>query len=120
MKLLRWQRLSMTKTGSLSVKDALFLHFAKPTTSIPAFITQLTNITDDDVADTEPFPAVANAFIRFIQQHAEDNDGDIDRIILVGHNAKVFDVPFLCKSLVYMTWQIGFSKTNGLALLSTR
>jgi DNA polymerase III epsilon subunit-like protein len=111
---------SVHDKNGIPLEDALFTQFAKPTTSIPAFITQLTNITDDDVADAEPFPAVADAFIRFMQQHAEDNDGDIDHIILVGHNAKVFDVPFLCKSFVYMTWQIGFFKTNGLALLSTR
>lgn len=90
---------SVHDKNGIPLEDALFSQFAKPTTSIPAFITQLTNITDDDVADAEPFPAVADAFIRFMQQHAEDNDGDIDHIILVGHNAKVFDVPFFVQKL---------------------
>jgi DNA polymerase III alpha subunit (gram-positive type) len=55
---------SVHDKNGIPVKDALFLQFAKPTTSIPAFITQLRNITDDDVADAEPFVLSCRSRIR--------------------------------------------------------
>jgi ATP-dependent DNA helicase DinG len=65
--------------NGIPIEDAHFSQFVKPTGAIPPFITQITNITDEDVADAEPFPAVADAFIRFMQQHADENDGQINR-----------------------------------------
>lgn len=90
---------SIYDENGIAVEDAHFSQFVKPSASIPPFITQLTTITDDDVADAEAFPAVADAFIRFMQQHADENDGEINHIILVGHNAKVFDIPFFVQKL---------------------
>jgi DNA polymerase III epsilon subunit-like protein len=76
----------------------------KPRNTIPPFITKLTSITNEDVATAESFPAVGDAFIRFMQQHAdkyEDNKEvpPAENIILVGHNGKVFDIPFLIHQL---------------------
>jgi DNA polymerase III epsilon subunit-like protein len=83
--------------NGVEIEDASFSQFVKPRNPIPPFITELTSITNDDVSTAEDFPAVGDAFIRFIQQHADECDDDcpIDHIILVGHNAKVFDIPFL-------------------------
>ena len=83
--------------NGIEIEDASFSQFVKPRNPIPPFITELTSITNDDVRLAESFPAVGDAFIRFMQQHADEfhDDVPIDHIILVGHNAKVFDVPFL-------------------------
>jgi DNA polymerase III alpha subunit (gram-positive type) len=90
---------SIYDQNGMPVEDAHFSQFVKPKARIPSFITQLTTITDDDVAEAEPFPVVADAFIRFMQQHADENDGPISHVIMVGHNAKVFDIPFFVQKL---------------------
>jgi DNA polymerase III alpha subunit (gram-positive type) len=88
--------------NGIEIEDASFSQFVKPRNPIPPFITELTSITNDDVSRAESFPAVGDAFIRFMLQHADEYHDDepihhkpIHHIILVGHNAKVFDVPFL-------------------------
>jgi DNA polymerase III alpha subunit (gram-positive type) len=83
--------------NGIEIEDASFFQFVKPRNPIPPFITELTSITNDDVSLAEGFPAVGDAFIRFMLQHADefDDDAPIDHIILVRHKAKVFDVPFL-------------------------
>jgi Exonuclease len=48
------------------------------------------------LADT--FPVVAAGFISFIKQIA-DEKGGVSEIILLGHNAKVFDIPWLFHQL---------------------
>jgi DNA polymerase III alpha subunit (gram-positive type) len=85
---------SIYDENGIPVEDAHFLQFVKPSAGIPPFITQLTTITDSNVANAEAFPAVVDAFIWFMQQHGDKNDGEINHIILVGHNAKVFDIQF--------------------------
>jgi DNA polymerase III epsilon subunit-like protein len=74
-----------------------FSQFVKPRNPIPPFITELTSITNDDVSLAGGLPAVGDAFIRFMLHHADEFDDNVplDHIILVGLNAKVFDVPFL-------------------------
>ncbi len=52
----------------VQIEDAVFSQFVKPTTPIPPFITELTSITNDHVSTAERFPAVGDAFIRFMQQ----------------------------------------------------
>jgi DNA polymerase III epsilon subunit-like protein len=86
--------------NGIEIEDASFFQFVKPRNPIPPFITELTSITNDDVSLAEGFAAVGDAFIRFMLQHAnkyEDNQGvpPVENIILVGHDGKVFDVPFL-------------------------
>jgi ATP-dependent DNA helicase DinG len=57
--------------SGVEIEDAFFL---KPRHTIPPFITKLTSITNEDVATAEAFPAV-------------------------GHNGKVFNIPFLIHQL---------------------
>jgi hypothetical protein len=44
---------------------------------------------------------VGDAFIRFIQQHANEESGEgmVDHIVLVGHNGKGFNIPLLIHQL---------------------
>jgi hypothetical protein len=69
----------------------------------------VTSITNDDVSSTaESFAVVRGAFIRFIQQHAnEDGEGIVDHIILIGHYGKELDVPFLIYQLAFLIYQLG-------------
>jgi DNA polymerase III epsilon subunit-like protein len=88
----------------VEIEDAFFTQFVKPRNPIPPFITELTSITNKDESAAESFPAVGNAFIRFMQQHPDEYENNkkgspIDNIILVGHNGKVFDLPFLIHQL---------------------
>ena len=52
------------------------------------------------VSDAYRFDAVGSSFIRFMVQHADESDVAIHHIILVGHNSRVFDVPFLAQHLI--------------------
>jgi hypothetical protein len=84
--------------------DPRIPHTAKPRNTIRPFITKLTSITNEDVATAESFPAVGDAFIRFMQQHAnkyEDNKEapQVENIFLVGNNGEVFNIPFLIYQL---------------------
>jgi Exonuclease len=84
----------------VKIEDALFSEFVKPTRPIPPFITELTSITNEDVSTAEPFAVVGDAFIRFMQQHTNEfGAGMVEQIILVGHNGKGSDIPFLIHQL---------------------
>jgi hypothetical protein len=49
------------------------------------------------VCDAYRFDAVGSSFFRFMVQHADELEVPIHHIILVGHNSRVFDVPFLAQ-----------------------
>jgi DNA polymerase III alpha subunit (gram-positive type) len=86
--------------SGVEIEDAFFSEFVKPTKPIPPFITELTSITNDDVSTAESFAVVGDAFIGFIQQHADEfGAGMVDHIILVGHNRRVFDIFFFIYQL---------------------
>ena len=89
--------------SGIQVKDAVFSQLVKPNSPIPAFTTKLTSITNDCVSTAERFPAVGDAFIRFVTQQANEysasHDKEIKHIIVVGHNGKVFDIPFFVQQL---------------------
>jgi DNA polymerase III epsilon subunit-like protein len=72
--------------SGVKIEDAFFSEFVKPTKPIPPFITELTSITNNDVSTAESFAVVGDAFIGFIQQHADEFAGMVKHIILVGHN----------------------------------
>jgi hypothetical protein len=63
----------------------------------------LTSITSKDVSKAEPFLTVGDAFIRFMQEHADEYSTThgkvIEHIILVGHNGQVFDILFFVYKL---------------------
>ncbi len=84
----------LDKNG-IQMENASFVQFVKPTNPIPPFVTVLTSITNNDVYNAESFVEVGGAFIRFMQQYADDYDGcSVDHIVLIGHNKKVFDILF--------------------------
>jgi DNA polymerase III epsilon subunit-like protein len=107
-KIIKLAAVVLNESG-VEIEDNFFAQFMKPRNPIPPFISELTSITNKDVSVAESFPAVGHAFIRFIQQHAEEeyendnkgspDDNTDDNIILVGHNGKVFDIPFLIHQL---------------------
>lgn len=83
----------------IHVKDASFCEYIKPYNTISSYITNVNHITMDDVADAERFPVVADAFIKFMQQYADESTREIEHVIMVGHNARVFDIPFFVHQL---------------------
>jgi DNA polymerase III alpha subunit (gram-positive type) len=85
--------------SGVEIEDAFFSKFVKPTKPIPPFIAELTSITNNDISTAESFAVVGDAFIGFIQQHANEFAGMVEHIILVGHNGKVFDIPFFIHQL---------------------
>ena len=85
-------------SSGMEIEDANTSDLVKPNRPIPTYITELTTITNDDVSMALSFPEVADKFIRFISEQA-DNKGNVEQIILVGHNAKGFDIPFLVHQL---------------------
>lgn len=84
--------------NGIEIEDASFSEFVKPLRPIPSYITQLTSITNDMVSLARPFADVANDFISFIKDTA-DEYGGISNIFLVGHNARNFDIPWLVHQL---------------------
>jgi DNA polymerase III epsilon subunit-like protein len=87
----------LDKNG-IQIEDASFSELMKPLQPIPPLITNLTSITNDMVSLADTFPVVAADFISFIKPIA-DKKGGVSEIILVGHNAKVFDIPWLLHQL---------------------
>lgn len=87
----------------VAIEDATFDQFVKPTTPIPAYISRITGVYNTDVKDADPFPIVADAFLRFLLDTVAENQLDdntpIDHVVLVGHNARVFDIPFFLHQL---------------------
>jgi DNA polymerase III alpha subunit (gram-positive type) len=82
----------------VEIEEAFFSELVKLLRQIPPHITTFTSITNDMVNTAKPFPVVAGNFSCFIKEHA-DEQGGISEIILVGHNAKVFDIPWLMHQL---------------------
>jgi DNA polymerase III epsilon subunit-like protein len=82
----------------IQIEDASFSQFVRPLRPIPPLITNLTSITNDMVSLADTFPVVADSFFTFLKEIADDRPG-ISDIFLVGHNAKVFDIPWLVHQL---------------------
>lgn len=89
--------------NGIQIEEAVFTQLVRPKLPIPAFITELTTIDNDIVRTAERFPSVAQSFIRFMQQQADDygtsHESEVDHIVLVAHNGKVFDIPFFVQQL---------------------
>ena len=85
----------------IQLEDGIFDQLVKPNSPIPSFIAA-TTIMHDDVRSVDRFPAVGDAFIRFMWWHADafsaEHDQIFDHIVHVAHNGKVFDIPFFIKS----------------------
>ena len=88
----------------IQIEDADFSQLVRPKKGIPAFITQLTTIDNDMVSGAEEFASVGNTFIQFMQEAADkyssaNDHNEINHVILVAHNGKVFDIPFFIQQL---------------------
>jgi hypothetical protein len=70
-KSLSWQLLFwMNPVWKLMMQIYVSVREAKKHHNTLSFITKLTSITNEDESAAESFPAVGDAFIRFMQQHA--------------------------------------------------
>jgi DNA polymerase III alpha subunit (gram-positive type) len=90
--------------NGIPLEEAIFVEFVKPSWPIPLFITELTTITNDHVSTVQSYPEVAGNFFEFMRQHADKywvghNNVPAKHIIIVAHNGKVFDIPFLIQQL---------------------
>ncbi len=81
-----------------------FSEFVKPTHSIPFHITELTNISNDMVADAAPIETVLPAFLEFCSGS-----------VLVAHNAK-FDVGYIRKKAEELSLPFDFCYMDTLML----
>jgi Exonuclease len=90
--------------NGIPLEEAIFAELVKPSRPIPLFITELTTITNDHVSTAQSFPEVAGNFFEFMRRHADEysvghDNVPVEHIILVAHNGKVFDIPFLIQQL---------------------
>jgi DNA polymerase III subunit epsilon len=76
------------RDGSV-VRDEEFSTFIRPFRRIPVFITEITGITNAEVQDAPPAVEALRAFSRFVGTS-----------ILLAHNARRFDMPFIRESCV--------------------
>jgi DNA polymerase III epsilon subunit-like protein len=87
----------------IALEDGSFEALIRPSKDISQFITSLTGITNDMVQTAPDFRTVITEFFHFmgdvVQQHATATTTEIGHIVLVAHNGRVFDVPFLMRSL---------------------
>ena len=85
------------------VDNGSFQSLVRPPTRIPPVVIELTGITDEMVARARSFSEVVTDFINFIKQTTTtfqlENRISVERIILVAHNGKRFDIPFLLTSM---------------------
>ena len=95
--------LSPNGTPLFGHEECRFQSYIKPPNPMPSMISELTGITDSDTQNTPTFAQVAASFFNFIQvmttNYEVSNVTKIEQIILVAHNGKRFDVPFLQKSM---------------------
>ncbi|MEM7375816.1 MAG: 3'-5' exonuclease, partial [Bacteroidota bacterium] len=81
------------------IEDATYESLVKPPIKIPSTVTDLTGITNEMVKEAPEFPVVMKEFVDFIVDHREQYQDvmkkPIPSTILVAHNGKRFDIPFL-------------------------
>jgi DNA polymerase III alpha subunit (gram-positive type) len=88
--------------NGIHFEGASFSSYVKPRLPIPALITGLTTITDDDVRDADDFSQVGKRFVGFIIENIrelETSGQTIQHVVLVAHNGRSFDIPFLFESM---------------------
>ncbi|WP_043587721.1 3'-5' exonuclease [Geminisphaera colitermitum] len=72
------------------ISDETFSTYVSPRRPVPDHITELTGITDADVADAPETSDALRAFARFV--------GDVGPTTLVAHNGHRFDMRFIAES----------------------
>ncbi|KAG7353873.1 exonuclease [Nitzschia inconspicua] len=87
----------------IAIEDGSFESLIRPHRKITPYITTLTGITNEMVKTAPTFPEVMNSFFRFVggivQSHCILSSTIVDAIVLVAHNGRAFDIPFLLRSL---------------------
>ena len=87
----------------IALEDGSFDSLIRPTKDVSTFIASLTGISNDMVQSAPNFSVVGVDFFLFIDDVVKNfssaSSTTIEKIILVAHNARVFDVPFLMRSL---------------------
>lgn len=85
---LNYQTDEIIQVSALKVKNDevvdQFNHYVKPANSIPFYITDITGITNEIVANADTIDQVMLEFSDFV-----------DNYILIGHNIAKFDIPFI-------------------------
>ena len=89
----------LTSDGVL-LEDGTYTSLIRPPTKIPGVIVDLTGITEQMVKDCRPFSVVIQEFFAFIDEkvqylNEEFQHKTTEHIILVAHNGKRLDIPFL-------------------------
>jgi len=88
---------------STMIEDGTFQSLVKPIKRVSMFITMLTGITNEMLADAPQFTDVATAFFDFIHTTViffeEVNSKKVSQVMFVAHNGNSFDVPFLLCAL---------------------
>ena len=81
------------------IEDAKFEELIKPKHPINDNILTLTGITNEDLSNKSSFSVVGKDLLSFIDNvrdnFHEDGVQPTDLVILVAHNGKRFDIPFL-------------------------
>ena len=97
-KIIEIASICLDKDGDI-IDNSEFASLINPDVTIPTYITQLTNITQDMVRNKELFNVVCQDFIKhninIINDYEQETKTVLENIVLVAHNGRRFDVPFL-------------------------
>ena len=89
--------------SGIPIEDGSYTSLVRPPTPIPQLIVELTGITQAKVEKARPFNLVMNEFFAFIDDKMKDfkqqYTSEIRNIIIVAHNGKRFDFPFILDEL---------------------
>ena len=84
---------------SVMVEDGTFQALVKPRKNISNFITMLTGISNEMVAEAPLFSTVVEDFFDFVQSNVDGLEmmagKKISHVVFVAHNGNSFDFPFL-------------------------
>jgi DNA polymerase III epsilon subunit-like protein len=87
----------------IALEDGSFDSLIRPKKDVSTFIALLTGISNEMVQSAPIFSVVVVQFFDFIngvvRNFSSSTSTTIEKIILVAHNGRVFDVPFLIRSL---------------------
>ena len=81
----------------IPLEDGTYAALIRPPCPVPPIVVKLTGITNDMLKDKPMFLDVIAEFFKFVSEKVgsyEEEVKDVHHIIVVGHNAKRFDIPF--------------------------
>jgi DNA polymerase III epsilon subunit-like protein len=83
----------------IALEDGSFDSLVRPSKDISTFIASLTKITNEMAQSADDFSVVGQQFFEFMNG-ALQNYSSATSIILVAHNGRAFDLPFLMRLMV--------------------